>query len=210
MEATATFDAHLGPDHAHRIAKNGMKIFLFSEAMLFAGLIAGYMILRAGVPAWPPADAPSYRLFPLHFMQILMICNTVLLFSSSFTYHMAEVRMKKGRSGILWLLFTVLLGSVFLSLQAYEWMHLKHEGLWVNTYGVFGSSFFVLTGFHGLHVFIGVMLIVVAALRAALFKLRKAVSPSAVYHHNYEECVGLYWHFVDVVWIFLFLVLYVL
>ena len=194
-----------------QLARRGMLIFLISEAMLFAGLISGYIVLRAGVPAWPPAGAPPIHIHlpPVAFMQWLMLINTALLISSSWTYHQAEKRIEKGRTGMGWFALTTLLGSVFLSIQAYEWLHLKHEGMWFNTHGVYGSSFFALTGFHGLHVFVGVILILVATIRSVLFYVKKNVLGSrAPVSHSYEVCAGLYWHFVDAVWILLFTLLY--
>jgi cytochrome c oxidase subunit III len=197
--STAALPAHDAPSaHAsQRTAVFGMTIFLASEAMLFAGLIAGYLVLRLSSPAWPPdPDLPRLPVF-------LTGINTVFLISSSFTYHAAEVAVKKGRSGLGWLFVTVLLGSIFLGVQAYEWWHLHHEGLWFNTGGVYGSTFFVLTGFHGLHVLLGVLMILFAFLR----QLGGAYTAQS---HTYLVLTGMYWHFVDVVWIFLFTVLYLI
>jgi cytochrome c oxidase subunit 3 len=99
------------------------------------------------------------------------------------------------------LFLTVLLGSLFLCIQAYEWYHMHHEGLWFNTGGAYGSSFFVLTGFHGLHVLIGVLMIAWALIR----QLGGAYTAQS---HTYLILAGMYWHFVDVVWLFLYSVLY--
>lgn len=192
---------HLGAPPA--TAKFGMIIFLTSEAMLFAGLIAGYFVLRwseNGFPwqpnhVWPPHGAP-------HLPVLLTSINTVFLVASSFTFHFAEGAVKKGKSGIPWLALTILLGAGFVGVQCYEWMHLYHEGLWFNSHGIYGSSFFLITGFHGAHVAIGVLLIFWCFLRQ-LFT--RAFTPK---HHIALENVALYWHFVDVVWIFLFVLLY--
>ena len=162
--------------------------------MLFAGLIAGYIVLRLSSPAWPPS--PDLPKLPV----VLTGINTVFLITSSFTYHFAEVAVKKGKKGIPWLFLTVLLGSLFLCIQAYEWYHMHHEGLWFNTGGVYGSSFFVLTGFHGLHVLIGVLMIAWALIR----QLGGAYTAQS---HTYLILAGMYWHFVDVVWLFLYSVL---
>jgi cytochrome c oxidase subunit 3 len=115
---------------------------------------------------------------------------------------MAEVGVNKGKSGLSWLFVTILLGSLFVGIQCYEWMHLHHEGLWFNTGGVYGSSFFLITGFHGLHVAIGVLLIIWCFLRQAL---TKCFTPA---HHPGLANVALYWHFVDVVWLFVLTLLY--
>ena len=196
--STAALTAHDSPSDHHasqRTAVFGMTIFLASEAMLFAGLIAGYIVLRLSSPAWPPsADLPKLPV-------VLTGINTVFLITSSFTYHFAEVAVKKGKKGTAWLFLTVLLGSLFLCIQGYEWYHMHHEGLWFNTGGVYGSSFFVLTGFHGLHVLIGVLMIAWALIR----QLGGAYTAQS---HTYLILAGMYWHFVDVVWLFLYSVLY--
>ena len=196
--STAALTAHDSPsDHqaSQRTAVFGMTIFLASEAMLFAGLIAGYIVLRLSSPAWPPS--PEYPKLPV----LLTGINTVFLITSSFTYHFAEVAVKKGKKGIFWLFVTVLLGTLFLCIQAYEWYHLHHEGLWFNKGGAYGASFFLLTGFHGLHVLVGVLMIAWALIR----QLGGAYTAQS---HTYLILAGMYWHFVDVVWLFLYSVLY--
>ena len=195
--STAALAAHEAPHHPPKMAIFGMTMFLASEAMLFAGLIGGYIVLRLSSPAWPPS--PEYPKLPI----LLTGINTVFLISSSFTYHFAEGAVKKGKSGLFWLGVTVLLGSLFLGIQAYEWTHLYHEGLWFNKGGVYGSSFFLLTGFHGAHVAIGVLMILVAFFR----QLGGAYTAQ---NHTYLILAGMYWHFVDVVWIFLYSVLYLI
>ena len=179
------------------VCKFGMIVFLLSEAMLFAGLIGGYIVLRLGSAQWPPsADLPALP-------KVLTGCNTLVLIASSLAFHMVEVSVKKGKTGRRWLFLTILLGAMFLCGQTFEWTHLYHEGLWFNTGGIYGSTFFVLTGFHGAHVFIGVMLILWCFLRQCLFKSFSKTSHVAL------DNVGLYWHFVDVVWVFLYTILYI-
>ncbi len=196
--STAALSAHddaAAHDKQQRMSVFGMTIFLASEAMLFAGLIAGYVVLRLSSPAWPPsADLPALPV-------VLTGINTVFLITSSFTYHAAEVAVKKGRKGTLWLAATVFLGSLFLGIQAYEWYHMYSEGLWFNTGGAYGATFFVLTGFHGLHVLIGVLMIAWALIR----QLGGAYTAK---NHTYLVLTGMYWHFVDVVWLLLFTVVY--
>jgi cytochrome c oxidase subunit 3 len=201
-------DAHAGhasaPPH---VAKFGMIMFLSSEAMLFAGLIGGYIVLRLshGV-AWPPPGAIDIGVqWPLTTMNIVMIVNSFILIGSSFLFHFAEVAIKKhGKSGLPWLIATIVAGSVFLGVQAWEWVHLHHEGLWFDTHGIYGSCFFVMTGFHGMHVLVGVCLIVWVFLRQLFLKCYKPGQTASL------DNVGLYWHFVDVVWIFLYTILYVI
>jgi cytochrome c oxidase subunit III len=180
------------------IVRFGMLTFLASEAMLFAGLICGYMVLRSGAGAdWHMPEALKNG--PTLIQTIVATC---LLISSSFTLHFSEIKLIRGTGGKLLLLATIILGSLFLANQANEWNHLFHEGFWFNTAGIMGSSFFVLTGFHGMHVFIGVLLLITCLVRSLLGK----VTPEK---HGFVECTGLYWHFVDIVWVFLFTILYI-
>lgn len=191
----------------HSTAKFGMVMFLISEAMLFAALIAAYIVLRGASPMdWPPEGAPDIGVsFPPSLLNWVMIANTCILVGSSFTLHFAEVSIiKHGKSGLGWLLITVLMGATFLGVQAWEWQHLHHENLWFNTFGIYGSCFFVITGFHGLHVFVGLLLIIWCLLRQ-LFT--RAFTPQS---HAALANVSLYWHFVDVVWVLIFVILYVI
>lgn len=195
--ATLTHDEHAGHAKAPQATcRFGMIMFLASEAMLFAGLIGGYIVLRLAQKQWPPF--PDSVPLPVKLTGI----NTIFLIASSFTFHFAEGAVKKGKSGLSWLFVTILLGSLFVGIQCYEWWHLHHEGLWFNKGGVYGSSFFLMTGFHGAHVVIGVLLIAWCFLRQLL---TRCYSPA---RYASLENVGLYWHFVDVVWLFLFSIVY--
>jgi cytochrome c oxidase subunit 3 len=182
------------------IVRFGMLTFLASEAMLFAGLICGYMVLRGGAGnGWQMPEALKNP-----ETMIRTILATICLISSSFTLHFAESRLiyrRKGGIGLL--LATIVLGGLFLTNQAFEWAQLHSEGFWFNTTAIMGSCFFVLTGFHGMHVFIGVLLLVATLFRSLAGK----ITPQ---HYGFLECTGLYWHFVDIVWVFLFTILYIL
>jgi len=206
--AAITHDSEAHSAATHATAKFGMVIFLISEAMLFAGLIGGYIVLRLSTTGdWPPAGAPDIgvNFANLSVLNIVMIVNTLILISSSFTLHASEVAIiKKGKSGLGWMLLTIVLGTIFLSVQAWEWAHLHHEGLWFNSFGVYGASFFVITGFHGLHVFVGLLLIVWCFLRQLFTKCFSAQSHASLAN------VSLYWHFVDVVWVVVYFSLYVI
>ena len=188
----------------HKVGPNvvrfGMLTFLASEAMLFSGLICGYMVLRAGAgSAWQMPEGLKGG-----FVLIKTIAATACLLASSFPLHFSESRLINGtRHGKLLLVLTILLGTLFLSNQADEWKNLFHEGFWFNTAGIMGSCFFVLTGFHGCHVAIGVLLLITSLIRAFTGK----ITP---HKHGFLECTGLYWHFVDIVWVFLFTILYIL
>jgi len=201
MQAPATTinEAHLHPGGPN-IVRFGMFTFLASEAMLFAGLICGYMVLRGGAGnGWQMPEALKNA-----ETMIKTIIATLCLISSSFTLHFAEARLiQRRKGGVGLLLLTIVLGSLFLTNQALEWINLHNEGFWFNSTAIMGSCFFVLTGFHGMHVFIGVLLLI-----ATLFKsLGGEFSPQ---RHGFLECTGLYWHFVDIVWVFLFTILYIL
>ena len=189
-EETATHhEEH--PDH--RIF--GLILFLVAEGMIFMGMFGAYLAFRALLPVWPPAGTPELEL-------LLPSVNTTLLISSSFVMHNADTAIKKNDvSGMrTWLGITAAMGIIFLCGQLYEYSNLEF-GLTTN---LFASSFYVLTGFHGLHVFIGV-----TAILAVLWRSRTSGHYSNEKHFG-VEAAEIYWHFVDVVWIILFGLLYIL
>jgi len=196
----AGHDHHAAPPTPAATCKLGMCIFLCSEALLFSGLISSYLVLRQAAGSWPPQFGDGIELPPMP--KLLTGINTVILVGSSFVYHFAEVAVKKGRSGAGWMLGAALMGATFVGIQCVEWTNLYHEGLWFDKGGVYGSTFFTLTGFHGAHVCVGVLLI----LWCFFTQLTKgSFTPK---RHVALENVGLYWHFVDVVWVFLYTILY--
>jgi cytochrome c oxidase subunit III len=199
MDAAAV-SPHELPVPKPNLVRFGMITFLASEAMLFAGLIGGYIVLRSGAGSgW---QMPESLKDP--DTMVKTIIATFLLLSSSFTLHFSELKILKGKKGGKRLLgATIILGALFLTNQVLEWNHLYHSGFWFNQDGIMGSCFFVLTGFHGMHVLIGVLLLVSSLLQVTGHKVQNG-------HHGFLECTGLYWHFVDIVWVFLFLILYVL
>ncbi len=182
---------HAHPDH--RIF--GIIVFLVAEAMIFLGLFTAYLTFKAVATVWPPAGTPELEL-------LLPGVNTIILISSSFVIHNADSAIKKNDvKGLrLWFGITALMGAVFLFGQIYEYFHLEF-GLRTN---LFASTFYVLTGFHGLHVLFGLVLIL-----AVLWRSRQPGHYSDTKHFG-VEAAELYWHFVDVVWIFLFILLYLL
>jgi cytochrome c oxidase subunit III len=172
-----------------------VKLAILSEIMLFGALFAAYFVIRGESPSWPPSggfERPEL---------ILPGFNTLLLVSSSVTMQLAVRSAGRGnRSAILrWLGLTLLLGAAFILIQAYEFVT---NGFGLDA-GVFGSTFYILTGFHGAHVLAGALLIAVVANRARLGLI-------SADRHTALEATSYYWHFVDVVWIFLFSTLYVL
>jgi len=183
-----------GPLAGVSTTKFAMWLFLASEAMFFAGLIAAYLVLRLAGSQWPVvADVLNVP---------LVAGNTFILIVSSVTMVLAFASIESGDQRRLrqYLIATAVLGSVFLSIQAVEWRELLAEGTTVST-GLFGSTFFTLTGFHGLHVLGGVLFMLYVVARAYQGRYTKE-------EHGGVELMGLYWHFVDVVWIFLFTIVY--
>jgi cytochrome c oxidase subunit 3 len=176
--------------------KLGMWNFLAADAMTFGGLLAGYGALRYGDPSWPvPTDILGIPLTA--FMTFLLICSSVTMVES-----LAGMRQGNQQKCVRFLALTVLGGICFLSLQAYEWTHLIQHGESIAKNN-FGATFFILTGFHGMHVFSGVVYLSVILIRAALGKYSADNS-------NEIEIAGLYWHFVDLIWILVFTFVYLI
>jgi cytochrome c oxidase subunit 3 len=179
------------PDHR----MFGVVLFLVAESMIFLGLFGAYLIYSSVIPEWPPAGTPELEM-------LLPGVNSIILISSSFVMHRGQSAIKKNDvSGLqFWFGLTAAMGAIFLAGQLYEYSHLEF-GLTTN---LFTSCFFVLTGFHGLHVTVGLLLI--------LFVLQRSTRQN---HYTSEEHFGveaseLYWHFVDVVWVILFGLVYLL
>lgn len=196
IDTTQAYAAETGhheehPDH--RIF--GILVFLFAEGMIFAGLFLAYITFRAVSPVWPPLGTPEREL-------LLPGLNTVILIASSFVIHNGDTAIKKNDvKGLrLWFGITALMGAIFLGGQLYEYSNLEF-GLTTNLYA---SAFYVLTGFHGLHVFFGLCLIL-----AVLGRSLQAGHYSNDQHFGIEAA-EIYWHFVDVIWIILFILLYLL
>ncbi|WP_026732105.1 cytochrome c oxidase subunit 3 [Fischerella sp. PCC 9605] len=173
----------------------GLIVFLIAEGMIFMGLFGAYLAFRSTLPAWPPEGTPELEL-------LLPGINTINLISSSFVIHNADTAIKKNnvRGMQMWFAITAVMGIIFLAGQMYEYYHLEF-GLTTN---LFASAFFVLTGFHGLHVTIGVL-----AILAVLWRSLKPGHYSKEKHFGIEAA-EIYWHFVDVIWIILFGLLYIL
>jgi len=195
-EHAAHGDAHhADPEREHGTLLVGVRLFILSEVMLFGALFTTYFVLRFQSPAWPPrSDIERPEL-------LLVGLNTLILLSSSVTMEWATRRTVLGdvaglRRGLI---ATLALGVVFLAIQAFEF---ATNGFGPSD-GVFGSTFYILTGFHGSHVLAGLLLIGAVANRARL-DLIQPERPTAL------KAVGYYWHFVDAVWLMLFLTVYVL
>jgi cytochrome c oxidase subunit III len=187
----------IGEQDPHEARGNmllGVKLAILSEIMLFGALFAAYFVIRAESGEWPPAGLERPEL-------LLPGLNTLLLVASSGTMQLGVRSASTGeRSRILrWLGLTLLLGGIFIVIQGYEF---ATNGFGLGS-GVFGSTFYILTGFHGAHVLIGLAFIAIVANRARL----GLVSAD---NHVAVESTSYYWHFVDVVWLFLFSTLYLL
>ena len=174
--------------------KLGMWVFLASEVMFFTGLIAAFIVLRMSHPHWPGSDG--------HLSVPLGTLNTFLLICSSTTIVLALADAQRGAMRALrcWLLVTIVLGSLFLCIKGYEYSAKFHHGIGPAT-NVFWSCYFALTGFHALHVLGGI------GLNLYILSLTRNEELWQDRGHRLEYA-GLYWHFVDIVWIFLFPLLY--
>lgn len=178
--------------------KLGIWFFLASEVMLFGGLISSYVILRTGSPAF---GIPARELLGVP----LATLNTFVLITSSVTMVLALSAMQEGRLGAFrnYMLSTIGLGLAFLAVKAFEYHHKIHEGITLSS-SLFGAFYFTLTGLHALHVLGGIILngyVLCAGLSG------RVISPD---RPERVEYAGLYWHFVDVVWVFLFPIVYLL
>jgi cytochrome c oxidase subunit 3 len=208
---------NLKVDHSFRWS---MSWFIFSEVMFFAAFFGALFYVRnLSVPdlgslaskiIWPdyssewPTAGP-YLVNPFTPMAAIGIplLNTVILVTSGFTLTIAHHALLRGDRAPLkfWLFITILLGFTFLFFQAYEYGHAYHQLNLKLTTGVYGSTFFMLTGFHGFHVTIGAIMLSVMLVRCFRGHFTKT-------HHFAFEAASWYWHFVDVVWLLLFVLVY--
>jgi cytochrome c oxidase subunit III len=197
--ATQAEAEHHGPTEAHLSSRVdprvlGMFLFIASEVMLFGAFFTAYFFVRVVNHApWPQE--------PFHLPKFVAGVNTAILVTSSFTIHWALQSVKRdNRAGLkAGLSLTLALGLVFLLTQAREYSRVgfaPHDG-------AFGTIFFGLTGLHGAHVFIGLTLLTFATVRAFRGHFSAA-------HHHGVEIPGIYWHFVDVMWIVVYTTVYIL
>ncbi|MEG7472397.1 cytochrome o ubiquinol oxidase subunit III [Serratia marcescens] len=187
-------------EHVHHDAGEtkvfGFWIYLMSDCILFASLFATYAVLVNGT-----AGGPSGKdIFDLKFVLV----ETFLLLFSSITYGMAMIAMNKGKVGGVntWLFLTFLFGLGFVAMEIYEFHHLIAEGFGPDR-SAFLSSFFALVGTHGLHVTSGLIWIIVLMIQVSKFGLTATNKTRLM-------CLSLFWHFLDVVWICVFTVVYLL
>ena len=214
-------------EQVDRSFRQGMMWFIFSEVMFFAAFFGALFYARVlryrpgcwvsdfstheylwktlASPGRPMGRAMSAATSRPWGPGAYPAINTLLLLTSGVTITLSHWALKANDQSktVLWLVATVLLGMIFLGFQAYEYVHAYHELNLTLGSGIYGSTFYMLTGFHGMHVTIGTIMLIVITLRAA----RGHFTPD---HHFAFEGVAWYWHFVDVVWLGLFIFVYVL
>lgn len=187
-----------------------MWVFLVSDTFIFTSFLISYMTVRISTTVpWPnPSEIFGLNIGGRDVPLLLIAIMTFVLISSSGTMALAvnyAYRRDRARTCAL-MLATALLGVCFVSMQAFEWTELIHKGVrpWQNPFGAaqFGSSFFLITGFHGLHVSAGVIYLSIVAARVLRGRYEHTGNYSIV------EIAGLYWHFVDLVWVFIFALFY--
>jgi len=191
----ADFRTRSTDEREPRSLRAAMLLFLGTDVFTFAGGFIYYFFIRAG--GWPPGEIPE-------LLSTVLIVNTALLVVSSFTLHYAHSALEAGndrRFGFL-LVTTLVLGLGFVAGQIYEYHELVVKEGFTIASGVFGNAFYALTGLHGLHVTLGTVLLGILVARAHLGQYEPGRDTSIV-------TVSLYWHFVDVVWVFLVAVLYI-
>jgi len=173
-----------------------MWLFLGSECLLFGGLISTYMLYRGRVSNGPHPSA----IYDIPFTSV----SSFVLLMSSLTMVLAVTSAQRGddKKTSLWLIVTALLGATFIGGQVYEFTTFYREGLGFTT-SLFGSSFYALTGFHGVHVSVGVIFLLSTM---GIIKKNRITGTKA----EVVELIGLYWHFVDIVWIVIFTLVYLI
>lgn len=190
-------------DHGHAnttgISNNKLAMWLFlgSECLLFGGLISTYLLYKNRIAE---GGIGPKQVFDIPFTSV----SSFVLLMSSLTMVLALSAIQRGdeRSNRVWLLTTATLGAIFIGGQVYEFTGFYREGLGYTT-NIFGSAFYTLTGFHGVHVSIGIVMLMSLFVRSLRGHLHQQ-------HAETVEIVGLYWHFVDVVWILIFTVVYLI
>lgn len=188
-------DHDSGHHDQEELRQFGFWIFLMTDVILFATLFATYIVLSGSTNG-----GPGPELFEMDGI----IISTFILLTSSFTSGLAVLAMNQGKiKGLIgWLIVTALLGGAFIFLEVTEFMNLVHEGVTLGT-SAFWSAFFTLVGTHGLHVSVGLVWMIALIVQLA----RRGITPVTKRKVN---VVSLYWHFLDVVWIFVFTIVYLI
>jgi cytochrome c oxidase subunit 3 len=175
-----------------------MWVFLVTDALLFAGFLASYGFVRFASPSWPD-QGEAFNMVYIGVMTFVLITSSATMATAVGAAHRGNLRL-----AARFVVLTAIGGLIFLGLQANEWTHFIHDGarLTENPWGpaAFSAFFFTITGFHGTHVLIGVIILSVVAVRSRAGR----ASGLGV------ELAGLYWHFVDLVWVFIFTCFYLI
>lgn len=207
--AQAERDIRLGPyhegvDHDHTLTNTGMSndklamwVFLGSECLLFGGLISTFLLYKGNGVAGGPVPHELYDLALTSISSfVLLMSSLTMVLGVSAIQRGEEARMR------LWLITTAVLGATFISGQVYEFQVFVSEGMGFTTNAA-ASAFYGLTGFHGVHVTLGIVMLLSAVVLSAAGRVPRARAESI-------EIVGLYWHFVDVVWVLIFTIVYLI
>ena len=201
------YNVELREDTGLYNAKLGIWLFLASEVMLFGGLFSAYILLRSGAPVWPPIGLDGHSVSHLLEETVsLATFNTVVLIASSVTMVMAwiSLKMKDVSKYKLYMSITIACACTFLIVKYFEYSHKIHEGF-VPSHDTYMALYFTMTGLHVLHIIGGI--IVLGYLLGPGIGMWNTEPERFT---NRIEVAGLYWHFVDLVWIFLFPTLYLL
>jgi cytochrome c oxidase subunit 3/cytochrome o ubiquinol oxidase subunit 3 len=201
--ADAAAATHVAHDDHHTTStgmsnqKLAMWLFLGSECLLFGGLISTYLLYKNRISE---GSVGPDDVFDIPFTSV----SSFVLLMSSLTMVLALSAIQRGdeRLNRVWLLTTATLGAIFIGGQVYEFTTFYREGLGYTT-NIFGSAFYTLTGFHGVHVSIGIVMLMSLFVRSLRGHLHRQNAEAV-------ELVGLYWHFVDVVWILIFTIVYLI
>lgn len=196
-EAGGAAHSHMSPAQAYEAAKLGLWTFLATEVLLFGGLFTAFIVYRLKYPGMFRADF-------VHLNRVMGAVNTVVLICSSLTVALGIAAIRKGKQGLLklFLSLTILQAAIFLVIKYFEWTEKFAHGLFPAT-DIFFSLYFMMTGVHGLHVLGGM---------GVLGWMLVLASRGRFSEHYYTpvEVSGLYWHFVDLVWIYLFPLFYLM
>jgi cytochrome c oxidase subunit 3 len=196
-EAGGEAHAHMNPAQAYEAAKLGLWTFLATEVLLFGGLFTTFIVFRLKFPQMFHADY-------VHLNRVLGAVNTIVLICSSLTVALGIAAIRKGKQGLLklFLSLTILQAATFLVIKYFEWTEKFAHGLFPST-DIFFSLYFMMTGVHGLHVLGGMLLLGWMLVLAGRGRFSE-------HYATPVELSGLYWHFVDLVWIYLFPLFYLI
>jgi cytochrome c oxidase subunit 3 len=202
QEGSAVLESHWGggvSPFAASWQKTMMWIFIVTDGLLFSALLCGYGFLRASSNTPWPDRTEVFKIWFIALMTFILITSSMFMGTA-----VTAARLGDTKRAFNNLVYTILGGACFLGCQAYEWTNIIREGARLNSnpWGApqFAASFFVLTGFHGSHVLSGLVILTITAIR---YRMGKTPAQNV-------EMAGLYWHFVDLVWVFIFTLFYLL